>query len=68
MWIAIGVAERVVLAMQDRVGARVQVRAALHEEGEEVHHPLGALRHVVHAVGREAMLEKALEEHAEQPV
>src|SRR6267142_2547741 len=66
--VAIGVAERVVLAVQDRVGARVQVRAALHQEREEVQHALGALRHGVHAVRGIPMLEQALEEDAQEPV
>ena len=66
--IALGVAEGVMLPVQDAVRARVQIRASLHQEGEEVQHALGALRHVVHPMRRIAVLEQALEEHAEKPV
>jgi len=68
MRIAIRVAESVVLPVQDGVGARIQIRAPLHQEGEEVQHALGALRQLVHPVRRVAVLEEALEEHAEKPV
>ena len=66
--IALGVAERVVLAVEDRVRARIEVRAALHQEGEEMKHPLPARTQGVHLVGSVAMLEQALEQHAQEPV
>ena len=68
MRVALGVAEGVVLAVQDRITARIQVRTALHQPGEEMDHPLGPRTHRVHLVGRVAVLEDALEEDAEEPV
>ena len=66
--VACAVGEGVVLAVEDGVGARVQVRRSLQEPGEEMEGALGARAHDVHAVGGVAMLEKALHEHAEQPM
>ena len=68
MRIALRVGEGVVLAVQDGVAARRQVRRALRQIGEQVEPALDARRHGVHAVGRVAVLEEALEEHAREPV
>ena len=68
MRVALGVAEGVVLAVEDRITARIQVGTALDQPGDEVEHALGPRAHGVHLVGRVAVLEQALEEHGQEPV
>src|SRR5207247_8602207 len=60
--------EGVVLAMQDRVSPWIQVGRSLNQPGEQVQRALAARAHGVHAVGRVAVLEQALEHDAQEPV
>ena len=50
VWIPNPVAVGVMLAMKDRVGARREVRGALHEKSEHMKHALGAWGQREHTV------------------
>ncbi len=66
--VTIRVAERVVLAMQDRVRVRNQVRRALRDPRREVEEPLPALTHREVTMRAVAMQEERLHEDRGPPV
>ncbi len=68
VWVARGVAECVVLAVQDRVAARHEKRRALDDPGREVEDALPAAAHRELPMRAVAVQEERLQEHREQPM
>src|SRR6185295_9461449 len=64
----LGVAEGMVLAVEDRVGARREIRRALREPGPDVEEPFHGFTHREHPMGRVAMVEARLKEDGNEPV